>query len=428
MANENDRRSLVILSGITAHNLGDDAMLVATVQELRRLDPHAKITVLAEDPSKCDPVAAQLSSLDVSIVRSLQILIRDELPRPVTPRTIRDLAAEIQERNLAIPEGGQAAGVPACYQDGLTALLRADGVLDCGGANLSGHWKSFFYEKCLDYLLVRSPLFISGQGIDPIEDPADQALLRDALGKAKLVTLRERLSEQVLESIGCTAPMQVTGDDALTLEAAPDGSRLELLSQAGHSPNKPYMAFQYRHYLDYQDSRFLDRFAAMVDEAIQACDLPVVAVPMHFGAADERDHLSEIADRLQVADRFHVIRSSITPAEAKGVFGGADLSFGISYHSAVLSLSSGTPFLGLYRGSHYTQKMKGLADLYQLPDLPVAVDEISPERFGSYCLDRWVKRRQTEDHLIAINEVLRQAVTDSRRRFLEEVNGRSPAG
>jgi polysaccharide pyruvyl transferase WcaK-like protein len=416
------QRAIVVLSGITANNLGDDAMLVATVRDLRRINPGTEMVILAEDPTRCGPVAAQI---DVPILYSPQLFIQTflaALPEGEDPSVaVLWLARKILSDREAILQSKRRPWLPERYAEGLRRLLSADGVADCGGASLTVHWKPYFYEKCLDYLLAPRPLFISGQQVGPFDLPKDRDLLWAALSKATEITLREPVSERYLRSIGCEVPMKITGDDTLTLEATWTARCKLLLNAAGIDPDQPFLAFQYRHYLDYEEDRFYDRFAAFVDEAICATGLPVVGVPMHFGATDERNHLVEIGRRLAHAEHFYLVRAHLTPADAKAIFATATAAFGISYHSAVFSLSSGTPFLGLHRGTHYTQKMQGLSELYDLPELAVPVDETTPKAFAQLLLTQLERRDLICRHLLARHEALVKEVRESRRRFLERV-------
>jgi polysaccharide pyruvyl transferase WcaK-like protein len=415
-------RSIVVLSGITHNNLGDDAMLVSTVQALRVMEPRAEVAVLAEYPSYCGPVAAQI---DVPILYSPYLFVQAflaALPKGKDPALgVFQLACEILSNREAILQGKRVPWLPDECAEGLRRLLSADGVVDCGGASLGVHWKTSFYEKCLDYLLAPQPLLVSGQGIDPFDRARDRDLLLAALSRATEVTLREPVSERYLRTLGCVAPILTTGDDALTLEVSTPSRCKLLLSRAGVDPDQPFLAFQYRHYLDYEEDRFYDLFAAYVDEVIHTIGLPVVGVPMHFTTTDERDHLAEVGRRLAHVDRFHVVESHLTPADAKGIFAAAAAAFGISYHSAVFSLSSGTPFLGLYHGAHYAQKMHGLSELYDLSELAVPVDGTTYKAFAQLLLTRLERNETLRSYVLARHETLVKKVRESRQRFLEQV-------
>lgn len=419
-------RSIVVLSGISAQNLGDDAMLIATVRGLQARMPAARITVLAQDPPACLPVAGQLPN--VAIVRSLQGFVAADLPAAfaseLPAHRVLLAAREIVSSRQQILAGRFPKWLPTQYHEGLHLLLGADAVIDCGGANLSAHWQSYFYEKCLDYLIASRPLFVTGQGIDQCATGADEILLKTALGRASLVTLRERRSEEYLRGLRVQAPLVTTGDDALDLAPAAPVRVASLLRAAGIDHGQPYLAFQYRHYLDHADDRAPEYFAACIDAAIAGSGLPVVGVPMHFAGTDERSHLEQLVPRLVHRGRFTVVHDVLTPDEAKGLIGGAQLAFGISYHSALFALSSGVPYLGLFRGAHYEQKMRGLADLFDAPWLPLPIDETTPAQFERLVFRMLQERREHRAHLLERTAELRHAVDVVRDQFVDQLERR----
>ncbi len=420
-------RKLVVLSGISAHNLGDDAMLVATVRDLRRRDPAAAITVLAENPATCEAVAAQI---DMPIKRSLQTFVARELaqvfPAEVAAKRVLLAARQFVLDKARILEGDFPEWLPEAYREGVTALLTADGVIDCGGANLSSHWQSYFYEKCLDYMISAKPLFVTGQGIDRCIAMPDEVLLRTALSRVTEITLREARSESYLRDLGVTAALSTVGDDAISLEPAPKSRAQAILREAGLADGQPYIAFQYRHYLDHADDHAPAYFAACIDAAITATCLPVVGIPMHFAGTDEREHLELLSSRVANRGEFVVLKNVLTAPEAKALLGGAQLAFGISYHSAVFSLSSGVPYLGLYRGAHYEQKMLGLADLFAVPSLPVPIDDTPPAVFERRLLDLLEARDRLGPRLQQRAAQIAAEVGASRARFLAAVPQPAP--
>ena len=416
------RRRIAVLSGITANNIGDDAMLVATVRGLRRLDPDAELVVLAEDPSRCGEVAAQI---DAEILSSPQLAVQRILAgRPEgasAAAPILRLARTLISHREEILAGAPVSGLTEAELEGLRTLMGADGVVDCGGANLSGHWRSYFYEKCLDYLVAAKPLSVLGQGIDPADDPEDVALLNLALSVASEVTVREAVTLEYLESIGSPAAVRVTGDDAADLDPSPDARRDALLAAAGADPQEPYIGFQFRHYLDYSAGDALGELAAHLDATAEATGPPVVGVPMHFHDCDERDHLRALRGRMARPERFLVVEDHLTPGDAKALFAGGRIAIGISYHSAIFSLTSGVPYMGLHRGTHYTQKMQGLARLFALPEIAVPLDGASPGAVAAHATDLLARRDAVSTHLLARTAAIRADVAASRRRFLDRV-------
>jgi len=113
-----------------------------------------------------------------------------------------------------------------------------------------------------------------------------------------------------------------------------------------------------------------------------------------------------------------VVLSGITPNNL-----GADamLTFGFSYHSGIFPLSSETPFLGMYHGPHYEQKMRGVAELYDLPWLPIPFRSTSPGEFSQILKRVLDHRLEIVDQLRTKQAELRTKVEETRRRFLSEV-------
>ena len=70
-ASRRRRPSIVVVYGTPANNLGDDAMLTAVVRDIQTIEPEAEVTVLAESPEYCGPLADQLNA---PIEESLQQL------------------------------------------------------------------------------------------------------------------------------------------------------------------------------------------------------------------------------------------------------------------------------------------------------------------------------------------------------------------
>lgn len=430
------RPRLVVLSGSGAQNVGDDAMLLSTVAALKKHAPEAQITVLAEDPTDCVPLA---QAAGVTIEPSLQRFVARDLPQryPDTEPAARVLLAAraLLTASSAVQRGEPSAALPDDYHAGLRSLLLADGVIDCGGANLSAHWKSYFYEKCLDYLLAPKPLFVTGQGIDRCDSVEDEQLLSAALARTTAVTLREKQSEAYLTRLRVAVPVGTTGDDAIDLAPAPPWRSAALRRDLGLDPAQPYLAVQYRHYLDHADDGTIRLFGACIDAAIAATGLPVLGIPMHFAGTDEREHLDRLVPAVAQRSQFHRIDDRLTPSEAKALFGAAQLAFGISYHSGVFALSSGVPYLGLYRGAHYGQKMHGLAERFGFPELPLPLDRLDPEQFGRLVVDLLARReaiaqvlhQRTAAMLAAVDTIRGGFVDVARRKATLAVSARPPA-
>jgi polysaccharide pyruvyl transferase WcaK-like protein len=415
-------RKVVVLGGDGANDVGDDSTLVATVRQLRELDPEAETVVVAADPERFTPVSLQLN---VPVVRSPRGFVQEFLvglgDEADPALAILELASSLQTRRSQLINGERASDVPEAYAEGLWHLMSADGVIDCGGARLGSGRPAELYERCLSYLLTHGTLYVSGQEIEPLERESDVRLLQVALAKASRIGVREYLAGDYLQRIGCFQPTTLTGDDALTLHASGDERRDALLQTVGLEPGHPYVAFQYRQDGAYEDGETLDRFAVLVDTLVSTTGLPVVGIPMRFDRLDERGHLLALRDHVARPEMFRTITRHLTPGDAKALFAGATLGCGVAYHSAIFALSSGVPFLGLFRDSRSERRMSGLAGLYDTPSLAVSVNRIDVDGFAGRigaALEATGRR-----HLDRRHDELASRIAEFRRSFLDSIGG-----
>ncbi|HEX6114529.1 MAG TPA: polysaccharide pyruvyl transferase family protein, partial [Geminicoccaceae bacterium] len=156
-------------------NLGDEAILEGIVKELRGALP-VEITVFSRDAED---------------TRS-----RHQVERVVPVRRL--------SRDEVLPE-----------------LQRLDLLLLGGGGILfDGEAQNFLREVMLAHE-HRVPVMAYAISAGPLENPAAQAVVRDGLSRAAVVTVRERGARQVLEDIGVHREILVTADPALLLEPEP---------------------------------------------------------------------------------------------------------------------------------------------------------------------------------------------------------------
>src|SRR5690606_25204416 len=65
------------------------------------------------------------------------------------------------------------------------------------------------------------PVMTYAISVGPLHAPAVQRAVRDALGKAALITVRDRAAGRVLEEVGVHSEVVVTADPALLLPPEP---------------------------------------------------------------------------------------------------------------------------------------------------------------------------------------------------------------
>lgn len=172
------QRSIVVLADVggPGFHVGDEAMLAANLELLRRAAPSVAVTVLARAAGAADIAAA---------------------------------------------------------------VAGADGVLVSGGGNMSASWPALLEQRIalLDAAARATvPAVVTGQTIGPALEPGQRARLGPALGGAVLVGARERPSVAQALGLGVgVGSLVLQVDDAFGMSAtAPDDPELLAVAESGY--------------------------------------------------------------------------------------------------------------------------------------------------------------------------------------------------
>ena len=394
MANGN--KLAVLVDHGEGFTVGDDAMLVNVLHDLRRaLNGRVRFYVTCPtdefgeylgrfpdvervpSPNAC--CALSWWPLLVLFDRARRWKVRNRVERAARPWTARRLARRLagqashrsNERSAALAE----------------ALAKSDAVHIVGGGNLNDLWgHTMIWPKWALARAARAlgkPVFLTGQGIGPLEKRRNCRAVRELISAAEVCTLRERLnSPDILARIGCPADSyRFEGDDALGLPAADEAEMAEFWRRAGITAPDAYVCVNIRFasYAEGYETQ-VAKLAHALDRVGEVTGLPLIFLPMSAGLADDAASAQNVTAEMKRAEQCRVITALPTPGQAKAVAAGARACIGLSYHFALLALSEGVPAVMIYRGAYYTGKMQGLTDCFGVPELAVSLDELDGEQ------------------------------------------------
>lgn len=417
---------ILILSGIGANNIGDDAMLIGCVNDLQEVFPQAELVISVEDETS--PLVHSVTEpLNRQIVRSfnksfvslgrLNSIIR-WMPASLKPTAEVILFAIriywwIFSIRCSLP-------TPFClkYRETIAHWRQADIVFDVGGANLNEIWKNYFYEKVFSFLLagaLKKRLVLSGQSMERINSRLDRLLLRRALNNASIITTREEISREYALSVGVKEEkIHTTGDDALSLLPVSQNRARERLAEEGIDEMAPLIGFQFRNYLELNNEVMHRKIAEVLDLVLERTGYRILHISMHYGAGDERDHLVAITRFMRHSERVIPLKGQYTPSEILGLTGEMFMNVGISYHFYIFSAMMGVPNLALYVGEHYRQKMHGLSKLYEMEDAIHSLEVETADDFLAKFEGIMEVRERVQEHIRKRNSSLRDRVKDTR--------------
>jgi polysaccharide pyruvyl transferase CsaB len=362
-------------------NLGDEAILKGIVKQLRRSLP-VEITVFSRD---ADDTKARHEVDRVVPVRKLS---RDE----VLP--------EVQRLDLLILGGG--------------------GILFDGEAQV------FLREVMLAHE-HRVPVMVYAISAGPLKDRGAQSMVQDGLGRAAVVTVRERGARQVLEDVGVHREILVTADPALLLEPEPlpkDALKREGLDNGrqlvGVSVREPGAAAP-----DISEQAYHKLLADAADFMVDRYDADVVFVPLEPKMLDVQQAHAVVAQMLR-AQRATVLRGDYTSAQLLSLMRHFAFAVGMRLHFLIFASLQNVPFVAL----PYAPKVGGfLEDLgIEMPPL----QQVSAGRLIAYIDHAWDRRRLLQGRIKRALPALRERALQTNdiaiRLLSQSVKGNAGSG
>ncbi len=332
---QKNREYDVMISGYYGFdNSGDDSILKAIISNLRELRPDIKILVLSNDPKE----TSSLFGVDSEHRFNIAAIRRN-----------------LKKTKLLISGGG------SLIQD-----ITSD--------------KSLAYYLFIIETAARlgTRVILYANGIGPILNRRNYPKIRHALGKADLITLREKSSLDELNKIGVDNPnIQVTADPAFTLSPCSDEAADEILSKCGISPDEDFVCVSIRPWKTLGEN-FESEIAESAKYIYKQYGIKTLFVPMQCPKDTE---ISKRAAKLSGTCGL-AAPENLTPSEILGVAKRSRLVIGMRLHMLIYAASVATPIIGLI----YDPKVSAVIEYIGRSD------ELAVENLSSAELDRIIDR------------------------------------
>ncbi len=301
----------VVISGyIGFRNSGDEAVLMAILQDLRSVAPDLDITVLSRRPEETT-AAYGVHSVD-----------------RFSPRAV------------------------------LKALRACDMLISGGGSLVQDVTsnRSLFYYLAIIWLArwLRRKVFVYANGVGPVRRTLNRLLTSRVLNQVDFITLRDQASASELERLKVRRPrIAVTADPVFGLRPAPAERIDEILRAEGleSSPSDgPLVGISVRRWEEME--RWGRVVAAAADNLVEKHGARIIFIPMEFPGDVEVSQW--IAGRMRRQARILAGRYAST--EYLGLVGRLDLLLGMRLHSLIFAARQGVPLVGL----EYDPKVRGV--------------------------------------------------------------------
>lgn len=319
---QSKRKYDVVISGSYGFdNIGDDAMLLAIINNLSLYKSGLKLAVITRRPAE----TKKMFNVD-TISRS----------------NIFAIVKAIRSSVLFVYGGGNiiqdtTSSRSPLYYLGLVLLAKKINV------------KVMFYAN----------------GIGPIRKKLNMILSKKIINQVDVITLREELSLQELKRLHIDRPeIFITSDPALTLEKScnPDLTIDSIFSKEGIERPGPYVGFSVRKYPGnekYQSESYEPVISQIADYIIDKYGAKPVFIPMQYPS--DLEIIENIVSKMK--GKGYILRHKHGVQQVLEIIDQMEMLIGMRLHALIFAASSNVPIIGL----EYDPKIQGFMQYIKQP-------------------------------------------------------------
>jgi polysaccharide pyruvyl transferase CsaB len=209
------------------------------------------------------------------------------------------------------------------------------------------------------------PVLVYAISAGPLERSGSKAAVKEALDGAAVVSVRERLSQHVLESLGVQREIHVTADPALLLtpQAPPaDALAREGIERRGTwligvSVREPGVAAP-----DLDADHYHALLANAVDYLVERFNADLIFVPLESRMLDLQ-HSHAVLAKMANPHRARVLKGTYTAGEMLAFMKHFDFAVGMRLHFLIFAALQHVPFVALPYGG----KVEGFLEDLEMP-------------------------------------------------------------
>jgi len=360
----------VIISGYYGfNNIGDDAMLMAIINNLRMYNENLKIIVLSKNP---------IETRSMYWVNSIS---RENLFHVFTA---------MRSARLFIYGGGNI------IQDNTST-------------------RSLLYYLGTIWLakMMKLKVMFYANGIGPLNKNNNKNLTRKILNQVDVITLREKLSLHELESLNIDKPnIILTADPALTLEPGSQSDVDEIFKKEGIDCRGPFVGFSVRKWQGHE--KYEKAIAKAADYVIEKYGLTPLFIPMHY--PDDIYEIERVVSLMK--GKGYIIRNKYTVPQTLGIISRVEMLIGMRLHALIFAASQGIPLIGLV----YEPKIEGFLQYVEQASAG-HVKDLEYDKLRALIDQVWNNRVQVSDKLKNDIVELKQKALENAKIAVNLVNG-----
>ncbi len=255
-------------------------------------------------------------------------------------------------------------GVDSVYRYNLFKINRlfktADLFLFGGGSLIQDitSTRSLYYYLTVLKLALKNKVkvMLYGNGIGPLCRKKSRRKVCECLNKVDLITLRDDMSDKLLSEIGVSKPkIIITADPAFTLKFESLKSPVELLDSARLPANSRYAVIAIREWKN-SASDFVATIAAFCDELYEKYGILSLLVPMQYS----EDVTASRAVISKMNAPGYILNRSTEVDEVFSLIASSTLTVGMRLHTLIYATTLGVPVIALSYDPKVTAFMQSI--------------------------------------------------------------------
>jgi len=332
--NINSIKSIIISGYIGFDNCGDEAILLAMIQEFSNYLPKEKIIVLSHNPCKTKKL------YQVNSIHRLNPFL---------------ILSRMVQASIFVSGGG--------------------GLLQ----DVSGKGFSIFYYLSLLFLarLFHIPSVIYAQGIGPVEKPINRKLIKGVLSRVNLIMVRDEQSKIFLEELGIKKKLiTVNADPSFILKEKEISEAIKMkysLSDTQELSNKKMnigMVIRNCKKVNQDYDHKIEQFAEIADHLIQKYQANLVFIPFQFHT--DLPFIREIIKKMKLSTAS-CVEEELNPEQILSLISKFSVIIGMRFHSIIFATMMNKPFIAI----DYDPKLGHFVYSLGIPELILNLNQLT---------------------------------------------------
>lgn len=369
-ANKSKYRYDAIISGYYGFkNIGDDAMLMAIIDNMKMYRKDMRILVLSKNP------------IETSLIYNVDSINRFNLLK---------ILFTMKKSKVFINGGG------SLIQDNTST-------------------RSLVYYLAMIWLAKKQGMkvMIYANGIGPLNKERNRKLTRKVVDRVDVITLRENLSYNELKRLKINKPeIKITADPALTLKPENDAHINQLFLKEGIDPHQQFIGISVRKWVDHE--KYEAVIAETADYIVDKYGITPLFIAMHYPG--DLAIIDNIISKMK--HKGCVIRKKPSVSEMLGIIAKTQMLIGMRLHALIFAASLKIPIVGMV----YEPKVEGFM---QYIDQVSAgnINSLEPESLKKLIDEVWNNRDSIKENLDKNIAFLKDKSFENARIAMDLIDG-----